>query len=317
MDVVDWATHDAVVKERDRLALRVKELEAALGEKPSEKERGADATKTRAAACGEAEYAQGTAPLDPKAPVAVAALDSKKRAAPAPDPTSPSGDGPRQVVREKKLARVPTYASPSVPPAAAAEARPVLDEGPVPGTRFEDEGTTWIVYRRGGQRMPVSTKGGKTVYKELDVVYYYDANDGEPTVSNYVDQCEYSGVDEVRAWIARTQRKARAKSQQPVPRSRDQAAAGAKSQDPVPHSRDQAAAAAAAARPRPVLTSVSVDRSLLGRTVQTGVGPRSTGTVAACTPSGICTIVWEDNSTSDILRADVRHILAPLAPTGE
>ena len=120
---------------------------------------------------------------------------------------------PRPRVRRAVLAlAAPPDPAPAAQTAPEAPARRVAGpapalpsrsaEGPAPGTRFLDEGTEWIVYRREGRRtwMPAPIKA----YVELDVVYYYPAGAPEPTEESYLDYCEYSGVDEVLEWIAKT-----------------------------------------------------------------------------------------------------------------
>ena len=130
-------------------------------------------------------------------------------AAPPPPPPPPlqspspqsTGSGPRK----KKQPRRETYAPNAPPP---PQPKPVdADPGPEPGTRFVDEGKLWVVYRREGRRMVTKVVGTaklRKVYKELDVVYYYAADAPRPSEENYLSECEYSGIGEVRDWIART-----------------------------------------------------------------------------------------------------------------
>ncbi|KAH8074677.1 hypothetical protein JL721_2245 [Aureococcus anophagefferens] len=61
----------------------------------------------------------------------------------------------------------------------------------------------------GDRRALLLESGSRTApkapaYVELDVVYYYPAGAPEPTEESYLDECEYSAVDEVEEWIAKT-----------------------------------------------------------------------------------------------------------------
>ncbi|KAH8044971.1 bromodomain-containing protein [Aureococcus anophagefferens] len=131
---------------------------------------------------------------------AIAAPSARRVAAPAPAPSA------RRVAR---LAPVPSpserrVAAPAPAPVhrllASAPSAPSV--GPSPGSKFWDEGQDWVVYRREGRRtwMPAPVQA----YVELDVVYYYPAGAPEPTEESYLDECEYSAVDEVAEWIAKT-----------------------------------------------------------------------------------------------------------------
>ncbi|KAK7249551.1 hypothetical protein SO694_0026606 [Aureococcus anophagefferens] len=143
---------------------------------------------------------------------AIAAPSARRVAAPAPAPSA------RRVARlapvpspsERRVAAPPP--SPSARRVAAPAPAPVHrllasapsapSVGPSPGSKFWDEGQDWVVYRREGRRtwMPAPVQA----YVELDVVYYYPAGAPEPTEESYLDECEYSAVDEVEEWIAKT-----------------------------------------------------------------------------------------------------------------
>ena len=241
-------------------------------------------------------------------------------AAPPPPPPPPplqspspqsTGSGPRK----KKQPRRETYAPNAPPP---PQPKPVdADPGPEPGTRFVDEGKLWVVYRREGRRMVTKVVGTaklRKVYKELDVVYYYAADAPRPSEENYLSECEYSGIGEVRDWIARTPPHFAA---QPAPT----AAAAA----PAAHSRDAAAAAAAAARPRPAAKAPAApaakERPRPARRPAAQKAPAAAaapsappplrpcnGTVEATSASGICAVKWADGTTSDLLVADARRL---------
>ncbi|EGB07723.1 hypothetical protein AURANDRAFT_64742 [Aureococcus anophagefferens] len=222
-----------------------------------------------------------------------------------------AGSGPRK----KKQPRRETYAPNAPPP---PQPKPVdADPGPEPGTRFVDEGKLWVVYRREGRRMVTKVVGTaklRKVYKELDVVYYYAADAPRPSEENYLSECEYSGIGEVRDWIARTPPHFAA---QPAPT----AAAAA----PAAHSRDAAAAAAAAARPRPAAKAPAApaakERPRPARRPAAQKAPAApaapsappplrpcNGTVEATSASGICAVKWADGTTSDLLVADARRL---------
>ena len=240
------------------------------------------------------------APPQPRTVAPSARPADQQTAAQSPASSVSSPLSPGSALRQKKHPRKATFAPTATtpwapPPPPAVDTAP----GPEPGTRFLDDGTTWIVYRREGRRMVTALSGKKQrrVFKELDCVYYYAATETVPTEATYRERCEYSGIAEVRQWIARTVVAAAGPDPFPV---RPAAAA--------PHSRDAAAAAAAAARPRHAGPAVVVGLAVVAPT-DPGIAP-CRGTVETRSAAGIFQIAWDDGSRSDCLEADARRMLA-------
>ena len=199
---------EAPVDDKTALLARVAELEAALVRVTRERDDALSAlAKGRAYGPAASSYVGvPAAPLAaaraaPAAPAPTSPPDATNKRS---QPASPTSGGPRQ----KKQPRRMTYAPHAHPAPVPAPAPVDTAEGPARGTRFLDDGRMWVVFKREGRRMVTNVSGHKKlrkVYKELDVVYYYAADAGTPPdESNYLDQCEYSGISEVREWIAKT-----------------------------------------------------------------------------------------------------------------
>ena len=283
---------------------------------PTADEATAAAPRPSASVASEARAAPAAPPAAaraaPAAPAPTSPPDATNKRS---QPASPTSSG----LRQKKQPRRMTYAPHAQPAPVPAPAPVDTAEGPARGTRFLDDGRMWIVFKREGRRMVTNVSGHKKlrrVYKELDVVYYYAADAGTPPdESNYLDQCEYSGISEVREWIAKTPGREAALAAR---KSRPAAAAAA-----APLSRDAAVAAAAAARPRttahsapppvpawPTIARPRHEGPLVGLAVRSDVAANPCrGKIESCSASGICKVAWDDGSCSDYLEDRARHLV--------